>query len=257
MLTGAPLAGEWTQAGRWRIFGRSARPSPRPETPPIVMVHGIAVSSRYMIPTAELLAENFEVHAIDLPGFGESEKPRESLRLPELAEALRGWLDARGITRAVLVGNSHGCQVIIELLAHSPDRSAGVVLSAPTVDAAHRSVPGELARLLFDATRENPGIIPLNARDYFRSGLLRGMGTLRDAIADRPEDKIALIPAPILLVRGSRDPIVSEAWIETLHGLARGSEVARIEGAAHAVCYSAAPEFAAIVAEFARSLDTG
>jgi 2-hydroxy-6-oxonona-2,4-dienedioate hydrolase len=38
-------------------------------------VHGLVVSSRYMVPLAEVLACWFDVYAPDLPGFGRSEKP--------------------------------------------------------------------------------------------------------------------------------------------------------------------------------------
>ncbi len=48
------------------------RQIPTPHTDPVVLVHGLGVSSRYMLPTLALLAPRYRVFAPDLPGFGHS-----------------------------------------------------------------------------------------------------------------------------------------------------------------------------------------
>ena len=57
---------------------------------PVVLVHGIGVASRFMVPIVELLAPYHRVYAPDLPGFGKSEKPAHALNLIELTDALAG-----------------------------------------------------------------------------------------------------------------------------------------------------------------------
>jgi hypothetical protein len=76
-----------------------------PHTDPVVLVHGLGVSSRYMLPTLVLLAPRYRVFAPDLPGFGHSTKPPHTLSLAELAESLADWMSATGLDRAVLLGN--------------------------------------------------------------------------------------------------------------------------------------------------------
>jgi 2-hydroxy-6-oxonona-2,4-dienedioate hydrolase len=71
--------------------------------PALVLVHGLGVSGRYMVPTAERLAPHFRVYAPDLPGFGRSGKPSRVLNLTELADALAGWMRAAGLERAALL----------------------------------------------------------------------------------------------------------------------------------------------------------
>src|SRR5258706_1300583 len=66
---------------------------------PVVFVHGLGVSSRYMIPTIRLLAADYAVYAPDLPGHGRSEKPLRARTIPELADALMWWMDAEGLAR--------------------------------------------------------------------------------------------------------------------------------------------------------------
>jgi len=68
-----------------------ARVSEGPTTegsPTVVLVHGLVVSGRYMLPTLELLAPAFRVYSPDLPGFGKSEKPPRVLDVAGLSDAL-------------------------------------------------------------------------------------------------------------------------------------------------------------------------
>ncbi len=55
---------------------------------PVVLVHGLAVSHRFLMPFAGELAARHRVHVIDLPGFGLSGEPGRVLDLPELSGVL-------------------------------------------------------------------------------------------------------------------------------------------------------------------------
>src|SRR5690348_7053374 len=76
----------------------------------LVFVHGLGISGRYMTPTLLRLAGEFSVMAPDLPGFGRSAKPAGVLDIPQMADALAGWMRANAQWPATLVGNSVGCQ---------------------------------------------------------------------------------------------------------------------------------------------------
>jgi len=63
-------------AARMRMHARvPTRQIRAPHTDPVVLVHGLGVSSRYMLPILVLLAPRYRVFAPDLPGFGHSTKP--------------------------------------------------------------------------------------------------------------------------------------------------------------------------------------
>src|SRR5215211_156177 len=89
-------------------------------SPPLVLVHGIGVASRFMVPVAELVAPYHHVYAPDLPGFGKSEKPAHALSLVELTVALAGWTWTIGLEGAAFLGNSFGCQIVAELALRYP-----------------------------------------------------------------------------------------------------------------------------------------
>jgi pimeloyl-ACP methyl ester carboxylesterase len=222
-----------------------------------VLVHGLGVSSRYMVPTAEILSTTHRVFAPDLPGFGRSASPRQPYTIVEHARTLGAWMQESGIRSPVIVGNSYGCQVIAELMVQRPSCAAALVLSAPTVESTRRSAFGESARLLLDAPLENPRLVPIVVRDYLRAGPRTILFTLRDAIADRIEDKLPRVECPALIVRGTRDPLVSEAWVDRLANGMRCAHSLQLLGAPHAVNFSAALPFAAAIAAFVDGAQRG
>ena len=85
------------------------------DEPTIVLIHGLAVSSRYMMPTAMKLTASFHVFLPDLPGFGRSANPPHVLNIDELADALAAWIQTMKLSSVTFLGNSMGCQVIVNL----------------------------------------------------------------------------------------------------------------------------------------------
>lgn len=233
------------------------------DRPTLVFVHGLGVSTRYMEPTMARLANRFTIAGLDFPGFGQSGNPPHILDVPELAAVLRAWLDVRGIGPAVFVGNSFGCQIIVECVARTPERAIGLVLNAPTVDPAHRSRLTMIWRVLRDVPNEPASLAVVVARDYLRAGPRRIFATLDYAIADHIEEKLPSLAMPVLVVCGAHDPVVTVRW---------GSEVARLAGieragaaggamqcvgdAAHALPYDDPAVFAQIIERFVEELPT-
>ncbi|MFI5230540.1 MAG: alpha/beta fold hydrolase [Gemmatimonadales bacterium] len=225
---------------------------------PIVFVHGLGVSTRYMEPTMALLARDFDVAGPDFPGFGRSGSPAHILSVAELADVLSTWLDARGIGPAIFVGNSFGCQIIVECVARAPARALGIVLNAPTIDPAHRSMWTMLWRVLRDVPNEPLSLAVLVARDYLRAGPRRILSTLDRAIADRIEEKLPVLGMPVLVVCGAHDPVVTVRWgseVARLVGIERtgaaGGTMECVDDAAHAMPYDDPETFAGIIARFA------
>ena len=216
----------------------------------MVLVHGLIVSGRYMVPTLKHLARHYRVYAPDLPGFGESGKPPAVLDVPGLSGALCAWMEAVGLERAALVGNSMGCQVIAHLAARRPELVERAVLQAPAMDPGGRTIPRQVARFLLDVPREPPSLVPIELRDLLAAGPSRGWRTLRHALADRIEENLPRVRAPALVVRGSRDPICPQRWAEEAARLLPEGRLAVLPGAAHAANFGAPAAFASEVGRF-------
>jgi 2-hydroxy-6-oxonona-2,4-dienedioate hydrolase len=233
------LRSTWSRVGDLTMHARVSDWPATGDAPPVVLVHGFVVSSAYMVPTAWRLRPWRRVLAPDLPGFGASDHPAAPLDVPGLADALAGWLRGQRLGPATLLGNSLGCQVVVDLAVRYPALVADLVLVGPTVDPAARSVPAQLARVLRDSPRERPSLLALHARDWARAGPAQIVATLRHAVADRVERKLPLVAAPTLVVVGERDPVVPRAWAEQVTRLLARGRLVVVPGAPHALNYSA------------------
>jgi 2-hydroxy-6-oxonona-2,4-dienedioate hydrolase len=217
---------------------------------PVVLVHGLVISGRYMVPTALELAPLCPVYAIDLPGYGDSAKPRTMLELKELADALAAWMDAMRFPSAHLVANSFGCQILAEFALRHVHRVDRLVFQGPTMDPAARTVRQQLGRLIRNSASEGPGLGWISFVDYVKAGMRRIRFTIRMAMEDRIEDKLPGIAAPTLVVRGGNDPIVPQRWAEeVVHRLPRG-ELRVLPGLGHTINYTAPKQFTAVMRPF-------
>ena len=234
--------------GDWIVHARVAVPTRG--DPPVVLVHGLGVSGRYLLPTAELLVQRFPVYVPDLPGYGRSAKPARALGVAELADALAAWMETFDLARAPLVGNSLGCQVLIELALRHPERAGGLVLVGPTVDGYARSAVRQVGRLALASVREPPSLLPIIVSDYLRAGPRRVAQTGLYAIAHDYEARLAEIAVPALVVRGGLDPLVSQAWAEHVARLLPHGRLVVMPGSAHAVNFAAPAALAAEIERF-------
>jgi pimeloyl-ACP methyl ester carboxylesterase len=96
---------------------------------PVVLIHGfmgMAYDWRFNI---QELGKHFSIYALDLPGFGYSDKPLTfDYTSNGYAEFIVSFLNAHRINRAVLVGNSMGGQIALMACLKYPHRVAGLVL---------------------------------------------------------------------------------------------------------------------------------
>jgi pimeloyl-ACP methyl ester carboxylesterase len=101
---------------------------------PVLMLHGLGATKVSFLPTVAALADRFRMIAVDLPGFGDSVKPLRAAYDPAyFAKAMIALLEAEGIDRAHVVGNSMGGRVALEIGMRYPDRVNRVGLLAPSL----------------------------------------------------------------------------------------------------------------------------
>jgi pimeloyl-ACP methyl ester carboxylesterase len=115
----------------------------------VILIHGLGSNKTSFYETVSALTPAYTVHAIDLPGFGSSSKP---LRAPYdaawFARAVIRFMDAEGIDRAHLVGNSLGGRVAIEVGLRNPARVRSLSLLCPSMAWRRRRHFVPLVRLL-------------------------------------------------------------------------------------------------------------
>jgi 2-hydroxy-6-oxonona-2,4-dienedioate hydrolase len=245
------LKSHWIDVDGLRMHFRESTMAAKVSEVPVVLVHGFGVSSSYFVPTAERLPTEFDVYAPDLPGHGLSDTPPEALDIPGLAGALLGWMDAVGIAKAALVGNSMGCQIVVDLAVRHPQRVERLVLIGPAIDPQARTVLKHIPRFFLDALYERPSLIGIVTVDFLRMAW-RAVKELRFMMEERIEAKLPLVTTPTMLVRGENDTIVPQAWFDEAARLVRAEEATVIAGWGHAVHYSAADELVEDISDFLR-----
>lgn len=112
----------------------------RGEGLPLVLLHGFGGSTYSFRHQLGPLAERFRVFALDLPGFGLSDRPSEAdLSLTAQAARVRELLDRLDIARATILGHSMGGTIAMRLAATHPERVERLILAgSPAPDQLPR-----------------------------------------------------------------------------------------------------------------------
>lgn len=233
-------------AGRARISTLTAGDDPEVA----VLIHGLGGNKTSFYETVSALAPHLTLHAIDLPGFGSSPGPaRAPYDAPWFSRATLRLLDALGVERAHLVGNSMGARVAIEVGLEAPDRVASLSLLAPSLAWRRRRTLVPLVRVLrpelaavphkmqtaivrrrYWGLFARPERLHPSAADLASEEFLRAYGTLASRVAfyaaarniylEEPFGergfwtRLEELEPPAMFVWGDEDPLVPLAFLQ-------------------------------------------
>jgi pimeloyl-ACP methyl ester carboxylesterase len=259
--------------------------------PAIVLTNGLATSSYFWKYLAPHWAARHTVITWDMPGHGRSGPARSDATatlegMPSLIERV---MVAAGVERAVQIGWSVGCQVVLEMYRQRAARCQALVLlfgpaahalsgtklpvSGGFLDSMLRGPAGlSFATVLLRGAQiaRLPGAVPLirqlglvgTASDADVRGLIREMMDIDIATARKlacsAEDHSAVdvlrrLAVPLLIMAGDRDPFAPPAAIgERMHELAKGSEYVRLPEGTHSALLDHVPQIAGTVDTFLR-----
>lgn len=245
------LAEKWTRIDGVDVFYRES-PHPTKDERVMAHVHGFGLSGRYLLPTAERLADEFHTYVPDLPGFGRSGKRRDMLDIPDLARAAVDFFDDRGVEKATLVGNSMGCPVIIEFAHRYPERIDRAVLVSPAGGLFNQPLRRAITQLSVDAPREPVRMARVAVPDYVRFGVPSTMRMFRSLTQYPSLQRLLEMRIPTLVVLGQRDPLLPHA--HRVDEIASQTDshvlVVMLEGAAHAINFSHPGQLAHVIRHF-------
>ncbi len=255
--------------------------------PPLLLIHGLGASVEYWQQNIEPLSQHCRVYAMDLLGFGRSDKPRIEYSLHYAAQFIADFMDAQGIERASLVGNSMGGLISLQFAIEFPERLDKLVLvdnagfgreliwifrlmTLPVLGEALYG-PNErgmrtLQRMLFYDKRfvtdewveQNLEMARLpGARDFFLSVLRYGVNLrgLRPEILEPLLAQIPGIEAPTLIVWGAQDRFIPVAHGHIGHRMIAGSRLHIFDRCGHVPQIERAEGFNRLVADFLKGGD--
>ena len=142
---------------------------------PVLLLHGLGASKVSFLPTFDGLADGHQVHALDLPGFGKSDRPLPAGRrytMAWMADQVHGYIVRNRLRQVHLVGNSMGGRIAVELALRHPDSVRSVVGLGPAVAFDEYQRLGHVLRLL---QPHWAGVAPLPMRLAWIEGLLRDL----------------------------------------------------------------------------------
>lgn len=242
---------------------------------PLLLLHGIGSTRADFSALLPRLAEDFDVLSVDLPGHGDSPVGTWPPTVSALTDAVEADLDARGLGRVHILGNSLGGRIGIELAARHRARS--VVALSPSglglpAERMHQGVLMATARTLTRTLR--PLIGTLASTPAGRTALLTGMRArpweasesealaMRGGFADSTgfwsmlwwavlqdvPTGLQRVDVPVLLAQGAVD-VVGAGQTPRYLALIPGSRFRLLPGAGHAPQSDAADAILGLVRE--------
>ena len=246
-------------------------------SPHVVFLHAGIADHRSWAAVLERLAPTMDVVAYDRRGFGTSTyQPEAHDQVVDLAAVL----DATGLERSVLVGNSMGGQVALDFTLTHPERVSALVLVAPAVSGAPETGPSdvtteeaamwealEAAEAAGDLETLNRGELRIwldgpTAPEGRVEGAARELAYDMNRIALAAEipgheptaldawSRLGEIACPVLLVIGDLDMSHMQARVRQLSTLIRGAHIAVMPGVGHLPGLEQPDAFAALLARF-------
>ncbi|WP_433304426.1 alpha/beta fold hydrolase [Actinoplanes sp. CA-030573] len=242
----------------------------RGDGPAVTLLHGFPTSSWDWARTEPLLARDYTVISLDLPGYGASDKPRgHRYHTAEHADVLLQVWSHLGIDDTAVVGHDVGTSVARELLARAAEGTVpvslrGMVLMNGSLIQDHYT-PARITRLL-----ANPLLGPVLARGMTEQRFIASLrplfsdagrpsdnelrahwtaltsdaGTARlpqlvhyiaDGVANRERWRAALAstPVPLSVVWGALDPAIGIAVLDDVRDLLPGIPLTVLDDVGH------------------------
>ncbi len=94
----------------------------------VVVLHGWGANMNTVMPIINVLKDKFRVHSLDLPGFGESDEPKEPIDSFKYADIVKSYMDNMEIKKTTLIGHSFGGKLSIILGSKYPEMVDKIVL---------------------------------------------------------------------------------------------------------------------------------
>jgi len=264
------------------VDGRRVRYWVEGDGPVLLLVHGLACSAEFWQCNLGPLAKEHRVYALDLPGFGLSDKEVGDLSLEHAASFLKGFMDAVGVERATLAGNSMGGALCAQFAVQLPERTDGLILVGSAgfgrelnpflrlwsvglvgdlvFRVYQRAFPAVKRWVFCDASSIHgewlegaaamlrmPGVRE-NSLRVARMGIdLRGQ---REEMFSRLHTALGRMTVPTLIVWGARDAAVPVAHAYVAEKLIPHSEVRIMEHCGHTPQVERPEEFNELVLDF-------
>lgn len=246
---------------------------PQSPLPQVVMLHPNSTCRHFFKKQMEdkSLTRLYRLLAFDLPGHGDSLKaddPMSAYNFPGYAKACAKTIATLGLKKFVLLGWSLGGCVAMELLDQLPGLRGVVLTGAPPVAArmdvmmrTFEKIPANILKIFAkpDFTPEEAALFasPIGTEKWMIEATLKTDGLARSCLAASLQagvgrdqrELVANSKVPTALICGKLDPIIDEAYLQSLR-FGNLWDMHLIEGADHGVVYKNPAAFNPLLSAF-------
>ena len=248
----------------------------------VLLIHGIGGSLEDWILNAEALAKHHRVYALDLVGYGHSDKPSASYSFSYMAQFVKDFMEAESIDRACLIGHSLGGGISLQFSIQFPSKaerlvlvsSAGLgqqvtlllrVLTLPIIGKllarpSRKGTANFLKECLYDSTLVTDELVDFGyslaslpgAQEALLS-TVRTLGNIRGMRKDvlRPiVDNLSAITVPTLIFWGQQDRILPVAHAQVAEDKIPDTQLQVFDPCGHFPQLECPEEFNSIVLKF-------
>lgn len=230
---------------------------------PLILIHGFYYHTVMWKKNMDALAENFKVYAIDLFGWGFSERLNETeYSFERYAKQVMGFMDALNIQKASLIGQSMGGGISVYVAANNPERINRLILVDPAVLPYPETITGRIYQLPFvgeflnalpgdglaknnlktlwfyDGSKVTDDYVSEVTQPFCIEGSYAGSmyilrNVLKPPFVENEAHMLAKLNKPILIIHGKEDKAVPLENSEFLNKLWPNSSLVVFEKAGH------------------------
>jgi 3-oxoadipate enol-lactonase len=233
---------------------------------PVIYVHGVVTTSNIFTRYVGAYSPDFRGIAVDLRGYGDSEKPASGCNLEQFSKDLIALADKLGIERAVWVGVSMGGMILQRLALDNPSRVRALVLVStmdrPMILDENPATIGKPRDYAEVSKNIIIGSFPPGTKADVYQPLLDRIPTWRASVISEALDsmakfdlrgKLSPIQSPTLIVVGEKDDSATPAIARDMQAQIRGSKVAEFK-TGHFMMAEDPERFGVVLGEFLRGL---
>jgi pimeloyl-ACP methyl ester carboxylesterase len=210
----------------------------------IILLHGWGAKGETYRGIINMLNSHFRVIAPDMPGFGASSEPSFSYTAEDYAEFVRAFAEKLGITKAHLIGHSHGGRTIIKLVTSEKTKlearkivlidSAGLIRKK-SFSQKMKILKFKIAKKLF--SKVSPDLIEKmrkknGSADYAAASPIMRKSMV-SVINEDLSDSLPEIKSPTLLIWGENDTDTPMYQANKMKDLIPDCGLVTIKGAGH------------------------